>query len=153
MKFKNTLITVKNIDISVGFYRKALGLRVISDFGANKTLTGGLSLQTEETWREFIEGKDIIFGSNSSELYFEEADFDSFIKKLDTYENINYVHRAKTHDWGQRVVRFYDPDMHIIEVGEDLKSVCIRFSKSGLSDKEISEKMGVPQAFVESCLK
>lgn len=27
--------------------------------------------------------------------------------------------------WGQKVIRFYDPDKHIIEVGEDL-SVLIR---------------------------
>jgi len=25
--------------------------------------------------------------------------------------------------WGQRVIRFYDPDMHIVEVGESLESV------------------------------
>ncbi|MFR5683907.1 MAG: VOC family protein, partial [Clostridia bacterium] len=58
MKFKNPLLVVKDIEKSKKFYQKVLGLHVIMDFGANITLTGGISLQTEETWREFI-GKDI----------------------------------------------------------------------------------------------
>ena len=54
MKFKNPMLVVTDIDRSVAFYRKVFGLRVIMDFGANKTLTGGLALQTLETWQEFI---------------------------------------------------------------------------------------------------
>ena len=52
MKFKNPLLVVTDMDKSVEFYKKVLGLHVIMDFGANKTLTGGLCLQTLETWRE-----------------------------------------------------------------------------------------------------
>ena len=51
MKFKNPMLVVTDIDRSVAFYRKVFGLRVIMDFGANKTLTGGLALQTLETWQ------------------------------------------------------------------------------------------------------
>ena len=32
--------------------------------------------------------------------------------------DISYVHPLIEHSWGQKVVRFYDPVMHIIEVGE-----------------------------------
>ena len=52
MKFKNPLLVVADMEKSVEFYKKVLGLHVIMDFGANKTLTGGLCLQTLETWRE-----------------------------------------------------------------------------------------------------
>ena len=48
------------------------------DFGANKTLTGGLALQTLDTWQEFIGTDNVSFGSNSSEVYFEEDNFDKF---------------------------------------------------------------------------
>ncbi len=41
------------------------------DFGANKTLTGSLSLQNVETYKEFIGTNDIYFGGNSFEIYFE----------------------------------------------------------------------------------
>ena len=58
MKFKNPLIAVKDIEKSKAFYKEVLGLRTVSDFGANAVLTGGLALQTEESWKSFIE-KDI----------------------------------------------------------------------------------------------
>jgi catechol 2,3-dioxygenase-like lactoylglutathione lyase family enzyme len=51
-------------------------------------------------------------------LYFETDDIEAFLEKLNTYENIRYVHKIKKHSWGQRAVRIYDPDGHIIEVGE-----------------------------------
>ena len=37
------MLVVTDIDKSVEFYKKVLGLRVIMDFGANKTLTGGFA--------------------------------------------------------------------------------------------------------------
>ena len=52
------------------------------DFGANKTLTGGLALQTSETYKEFIGASDISFGGNNFEVYFEEDDFDKFADRL-----------------------------------------------------------------------
>lgn len=49
MKFKNVLFIVTDFDKTVAFYKKILELHVIMDFGANKTLTGGPCLQTQET--------------------------------------------------------------------------------------------------------
>ena len=60
MKLKNPMLVVTDIDKSVEFYKKVFGLHVIMDFGANKTLTGGLALQTVETYKDFI-GKSDIF--------------------------------------------------------------------------------------------
>ena len=42
MRYGSTLLTVKDMDRSVRFYCSVLGLRVVHDFGANVTLTGGL---------------------------------------------------------------------------------------------------------------
>jgi len=53
---------------------------------------------------------------------------------------------------GQRVVRFYDLDEHIIEVGESMKMVINRFLFSGLSMKEISIKMDVSITDLEKLL-
>jgi len=41
------------------------------------------------------------------------------------------------------VIRFYDLDGHIIEVGEDMKMVIKRFLASGMTMEEISMKMDV----------
>lgn len=80
-------------------------------------LTEGLVLQDEKIWRDFV-GKEIVQKSNSCELYFEERDIEAFVEKLEErYPDIEYVNRLMTHSWGQKVVRFYDLDGNLIEVG------------------------------------
>ena len=151
MRLESTLIAVKDIEISVEFYKNLLGLNVTADFGANKTLTGGLVLQSLDSWREFIDTDRIMFGGNCSELYFETDDFDGFAEKLKRIK-VNYLHPIKEHSWGQRVVRFYDPDNHIIEVGENIKNVCRRFADSGMTAEQVAARMDVPIDFVISCI-
>ena len=152
MKLKNPMLVVRDIDQSVEFYNRVFGLHVIMDFGANKTLTGGLALQTAETYHEFIGDRAISFGGNSFELYFEEDDFDQFADRLKGFQ-VDYVHPVKEHRWGQRVVRFYDPDRHIIEVGENMKAVCRRFLASGMTPDQVAVRMDVPMKFVNACLR
>ncbi|WPK69143.1 hypothetical protein EUCA11A_33310 [Eubacterium callanderi] len=77
MEVKNPMLVVSDIDKTVEFYKKVLGLQVVMDFGANKTLTGGgLALQTLDTYKDFIGKGDISFGGNNFEIYFEEDNFD-----------------------------------------------------------------------------
>ena len=154
MKYTCTLIAVKNMEKAKQFYHDVLGLEVISDFGANVTLTGGIALQTADTWKNFIhkQEKEIVFGNNACELYFEEDDMDSFVKKLNSIKSILYVHPLFEHSWGQRVVRFYDLDKHIIEVGENMNMVVKRFINTGLSIEETAARMDVPIEYVKSCL-
>lgn len=153
MKFKNPLLVVEDMERSKNFYKEVLGLKVIVDFGANVTLTGGVCLQTKESWKSFINTDNITFGCNSAEIYFEEDDFDKFAEKLGKLEGIEYVHPVVEHRWGQRAVRFYDPDKHIIEVGENIKAVCKRFIAAGMTPEQTAERMDVPIKFVNSCIK
>ena len=127
MKLKNVLIVVKDIEKSKKFYHDLFGLDVILDNEGNVILTEGLVLQKEDIWKEFLE-KDIIPRNNSCELYFEEQDIEGFVERLEKlypfickletqYPSIQYVNRLVTHSWGQKVVRFYDLDGNLIEVG------------------------------------
>ena len=117
MKLKNTLIVVKNIEKAKQFYYDLFGLEMIRDNDGNMILTDGLVLQEEKYWKEFL-NRDIIPQSNSCELYFEEADIKGFVEKLRRlYPDIQFVNRLMMHSWGQRVVRFYDLDGNLIEVG------------------------------------
>ena len=154
MKFTGTLIAVRNMDKAKQFYHEVLGLEVASDFGANVALTGGIALQTAETWKDFIHKQDeeIIFKNNACELYFEEDDIAAFVARLNSLENIEYVHPLFEHPWGQKVVRFYDLDKHIIEVGENMNLVVRRFIDAGLSVEETAARMDVPVDYVRSCL-
>lgn len=153
MQFQNPLLAVSDLERSKQFYREVLGLHVILDFGANVTLTGGICLQTKESWSGFLEGAKLTFGGRVSELYFEEDDFDGFLRKLEALPQIELVHPAKEHPWGQRAVRFYDPDHHIIEVGEAMKSVCLRFLAEGMTVKEAAKRMDVPVEYVNDCIR
>ena len=152
MKLKNPMLVVKDMDRTLAFYREVLGLRVVMDFGANKTLTGGLALQTEETYREFTGRDQISYGGGNFELYFEEDDFDGFVQRLKAFD-VEFLHPVREHSWGQRVVRFYDPDRHIIEVGENMKAVCRRFLDGGMTPEQVAERMDVPMKFVNACLR
>jgi len=117
MKLKNILIVVSDIEKSKKFYKDLFGLEVILDNDGNVILTEGLVLQDRTIWEKFLE-KEIIAENNASELYFEESDIEAFIEKLDNYsEPIKYVNRLMEHSWGQKVVRFYDLDGNLIEVG------------------------------------
>lgn len=151
MKFKNPLLVVTNMERSKKFYQEVLGLHVIMDFGANVTFTGGVCLQTKDSWLDFISSDTLVFGAMNSEIYFEEDDFDKFVEKLSGIKNIRYVHPVMEHRWGQRVVRFFDPDQHIIEVGENMKVVCKRFLDCGMSVEEVAKRMDVPIKFVNAC--
>ena len=90
---------------------------MILDNDGNMIFTDGLVLQEEKYWKEFLK-KEIIPENNSCELYFEETDIEGFIEKLESYyPEVEYVNRLMTHSWGQKVIRFYDPDGNLIEVG------------------------------------
>lgn len=154
MKLGCTLIAVHDMQRSKDFYISLFGMEVTSDFGANVTLSDALALQTLETWEGFIEkdSDEIAFGSNAVELYFETTDFDGFIDKLKALPKLEYVHPPKEHSWGQRAVRIYDPDRHIIEIGEDMSAVTRRFIDSGMSIAETAARMDVQEAYIRSML-
>ena len=117
MKLKNILIVVKDIEKSRKFYHDLFGIDLVLDNEGNMILTEGLVLQDEKIWKTFLD-RDIVPKSNSCELYFEEQDIESFVEKLERlYPTIEYVNHLMTHSWGQRVIRFYDLDGNLIEVG------------------------------------
>lgn len=76
---------------------------------------------------------------------------DGFLKRLNTMD-ISYVHPPLEHRWSQRVVRFYDPDGHIIEVGEDMTRVVKRFTAGGMSPEQVAKRMDVSVDYVRECL-
>ncbi len=151
-KYTSTLIAVSDMEKSKQFYHDVLGMNVVADFGANVTMDDGLVLQTLDTWTSFIRTDKVVLPNNAGELYFEDEDMDAFCEHLKQFD-ICYVHPLFEHRWGQRVVRFYDPDRHIIEVGEKLDAVILRFMEQGLSAEETAIRMDIPVDFVTACLK
>lgn len=143
MKYLCTVISVRDIKSSRKFYEDLFGLEVYQDYGRNIAFTCGLALQQDFDWLVNLTKEEILKKSNNIELCFEEENFDDFLNKLDEYPDIQYLEDVIEHSWSQRVIRFYDLDEHIIEVGESMKDVINRFISSGLSMGEISKKMDV----------
>lgn len=150
MKHVCTLISVADINASRKFYEDLFGLEVFQDYGKNIAFTCGLALQQDFDWLVDLPKEKVLKKSNNAEIVFEEQDFDGFLNKLKEYPNIEYLGEMIEHSWGQRVIRFYDLDGHIIEVGEDMKMVIKRFLDSGMTMEEVSVKM---DASIEDLMK
>lgn len=149
MKLKNVLLVVDNIERSKAFYKELFGLVVVKDFESNVILSEGLVLQDRNVWQEYM-NRPIASGGNVMELYFEENDMDSFRKRLESYpEPIIFVSPFEELDGGQQVVRFYDPDQHLIEVRETMEHVIKRFLQSGISAEETAKKTNLPITMVK----
>lgn len=117
MKLRNVLIVVEDNEKARKYYHDLFGLDLVLDNDGNMILTEGLVLQERKYWEKFLQ-KEIIPKNNHGELYFEEANIEAFVEKLERlYPETEYVNKLMTHSWGQKVVRFYDPDGNLIEVG------------------------------------
>ena len=152
MKYTCVVISVANINAARRFYQDLFGLEVYQDYGKNIAFTCGLALQQDFDWLVNLTKEKIIKKSNNAEIVFEEQDFDGFLNKLKAYSNIEYLGEVIEHSWGQRVIRFYDPDGHVIEVGEDMKMVIQRFLNAGMTMEEVSVKMDASVEDLEKLL-
>ncbi len=148
MKFMLALIAVKDIEVSKKFYMNLFNQTVTLDLGSNVTMSGGFALQQNFGWLTGLPEESIHTKSNNMELYFEVDDFDEFTYKLKHYNNIEYVHGVKTYDWKQRVIRIYDPDYHIIEIGEAMDVIAKRYLSKGYSIEETAKEIQHPVELV-----
>lgn len=141
MKYCCTIISVADVNTARRFYENLFGLEVAQDFGLNLAFTCGLTLQQDFDGLVRLPKDRVLKKSNNIELYFEELDFDGFLDKLKEHPYIEYLGGVVEQSWGQRAIRFYDLDGHIIEVGEDMKMVVNRFLDSGMTMEETAEKI------------
>jgi len=156
MKFGCPIIAVEDIGVSRNFYKKVMRLKVTLDLGANVTFGEGpcvFAIQSDYDELVDTNGFDMMLKSNDHELYFEEENFDEFVRHLSRFDEIVFLHRAKEAPWGQRTLRFYDPDFHIIEVGESMKSVFRRFYDQGMSIDQVAKRTSHPVDFVKKNLE
>lgn len=147
IKYICPLIVVSDIQLSRYFYETTLGQKVILDFGENITFEGNFSLHLKKHYQGLIGHNEIRTGGNDFELYFEFDDLQQINKQLKD-ANIPFVHEMCEQPWRQRVLRIYDPDKHIIEIGESLEFLSYRLMKEGNTPEEISKIIFMPVEFV-----
>lgn len=152
MRFGCPLIAVRDIHISRDFYEKVLRQSVSLDLGTNVAFGNDFAIQADYIGLVDTGDFNITFKGNDHELYFEEENFNEFEVHLQQFKNIIYIHKSKEYSWGQRVMRFYDPDFHIIEVAESMESVFKNFSNQGMSINEVAQRTQHPVEFVQKYL-
>lgn len=153
MKYVCSLIVVQDMKIARDFYEQLLSQKVKYDFGENVVFEGGFAIHLEEHYLKLLgEGNHrILKKTNNFELYFETDEIDVFLEKLKE-NNVFFLHEIREQPWGQRVMRFYDPDFHIVEVGETMESLVLRCYKIGMNIEDISSRTSMPIDFVSKTI-
>ncbi|NJK98115.1 MAG: GNAT family N-acetyltransferase [Bacteroidales bacterium] len=152
MKNLLNVLFVKDIEISKQFYTNILRQQINFDFGTNISFKSGIAI-----WQ--IRDNHIIPSRlgldkthdksvNRFELCFETEDIDKVFNDLKN-NNVKFIHEITEEIWGQRTIRFFDPDNHLIEVGESIDKFVLRFYKQGLTVQQVSERTHVPISDVE----
>ncbi|MFA6621873.1 MAG: glyoxalase/bleomycin resistance/dioxygenase family protein [Candidatus Caldatribacteriota bacterium] len=119
MKYICPLIVVEDINRSRFLYEKILKQKVKADHGENVIFEGDFAIHQKTHFQSLINGYPVRVNSNNFELYFEEENLEEIEKTLKKY-NFEFIHPIKEQPWKQRVLRFYDYDKNIIEIGEPL---------------------------------
>ena len=150
-KFICPLVVVTDIKKAKQFYTELLGQEIKFDFGENVVFKGDFAIHDEKHFKQLIESRQVVKKSNNFELYFENDNIDIIVTKLKCAD-VEFIHEVKTQPWQQRVVRFYDHDKHIVEIGEPMENVCIRLYANGKDVREIAELTSLPLEFVENAI-
>jgi len=150
IKFMCPLITVTDIKRSRDFYEKVLGQTVETDLGRN-VFFGSFAIHLRSHFKTLIDNKEIVSGGNNFELYFEYDNVKQIVEILKA-EKVEFVHELREQPWKQLVVRFYDPDQNIIEIGETMENVTFRLYQQGNTIDKISKMTGLNSAFIEKTL-
>lgn len=147
MKYVCPLITVSDMKLSRDFYENVLGQKVKYDFGESVTFHGDFAIHLRAHYKNLIDNREVISGGNNFELYFESDRLERIVEKLNT-SGVLFVHELREQPWRQQVVRFYDPDKNIVEIGETLEHLSFRLKQEGMSYDQISKVTNMPIDFV-----
>ncbi len=152
MKYKCALITVSDMKRSRAFYEDLLEQEVENDYGENVSYIGGFAIHLQSHFQQLIPNKYIRQGGNNFELYFEFNDVEELASRLKEH-SVEWIHDVLEQPWRQKVIRFYDPDQHIIEVGESMEFLAYRLFKEGKEITEISGITYLPESKVSEAIQ
>jgi len=145
LKHCTAVLFVKDAKKSCDFYTNVLGFTVVMNNGdLNYLFKEGLAIWqiTDDNMIPTKLGKENIYNSKAAsrfEICFETEDLDEVYETLKAKE-VNLLHEINTEIWGQRNIRFYDPDGHLIEAGEAMPIFLKRIFEEEGGDIEATAK-------------
>jgi hypothetical protein len=142
MSFVSSIIVVEEIARSRLLYENILHLKVSADFGIyNLGFEGGLSLYGKAFFQELIGGQVTPGKHNTMVLYFEVDDLETLEAEI-AQNGYEFLHKIREQPWKQRTFRFYDTDLHVLEIAEKMENVVYRLQQNGSSIAEIANLTG-----------
>ena len=122
--FINTIVFVKDIERSKTFYANVLKQKIMQDFGALVLFENHFALhQVQSIYQAvFKQGADDVpldQGKRNLLIYFESQQLDDmYVFVCEAVAQL--IHGIELQAWRQKLFRFFDPDGHIVEIGESL---------------------------------
>ncbi len=151
MRFQSSVIFVKDIEKSKDFYCRLLRQEIRTDFGKNIIFKSGFALWQPDKDHLISLDLDPATRSQGFELYFEDENIEKIHDELISAK-VSFFHGIREENWGQRTLRFFDPDGHLIEIGEPLNVFILNMKNRGLDAREISSKTGMDVSSVNRIL-
>jgi catechol 2,3-dioxygenase-like lactoylglutathione lyase family enzyme len=153
--YSGVLLAVNDLTASRAFYEQLLGQKVKFDFGVDVAFEGGLTIHLGSHFQNLL-GEAVCYPitqkANNGELFFEEENIKTLQSRLKA-AGLEFIHEIQEQPWGQRVLRVYDPDGYIVEIGEPMETVVKRLHEQGLSTEVICQKTSMPHEFIEQVIK
>ena len=154
MLFHSAVLMTNNFESMKTFYTQGLKMKTKDDFGSCIAFDCGLSIWQMDANQPLAKAIGRTFhadGNKNLEICFETEDFDADVTSVKSF-GLKVIHDIQIESWGQKTIRFYDPDGNIIELGESIPTFVKRMYKEGMRAEEVAEKTGVPIEQVEQFL-
>ncbi len=144
ISFYSPVIFVKDIHASKKFYQDNLNQEIEFDFETNIIFKSKLTLWQITPGHEISTIANSSKNGNTFELCFETESIAENVERIKS-TGVKLLHDLKTEPWGQLTIRFFDPDDHLIEIGETLNTFIKRIYKETGSISETAVRTGVDQ--------
>jgi predicted enzyme related to lactoylglutathione lyase len=146
LKYNGTVIFVKDMQASRRFYEDLLEQKPKLDMDGYVGYESSLYLWGEAYAYQAIfqlPSETITRGPARFEIFLDSDELEYHWQRLNA-AGVKVIHPIMEMPWGQQVLRVYDPDGNIVEVGEPLEVFVGRFLKQGLSLEETSRRTFTP---------
>ena len=155
LKFVGPLIAVEDMARSRQFYEQLLEQKVKFDFGVDVCFEGDFTIHLKSHFQSLLGDAaqyPITPKAHNGELYFDTDEIEVIYQRLQA-AGVQFIEGIQEQPWGQRAMRLYDPDGHILEIGEPMEITVRRFHRQGWSIERIAEKTGMPPEFISGAVK
>jgi len=143
IRYDSAVLMTNNVEGMKRFYVDVLRQPLRFDFGRCQILECGIAIWELDENDPAMKAPGIGKGTNSRlELCFDTEDFEDDVAHIMT-KNPKILHSVAEEAWGQRTIRFFDPDGNLIELGESIPCFCRRFFNNGMTVEQVAAKTGV----------